>query len=488
MKIVKPFLFKEGPVICCPLQDKLYTSHILLPLTPSGGSFGTTLHNLSEHWYLPNLTPLFYLTHSLLPLPPSSQVILTSLFSRSHVFYSKIFFTTHRGESMVLTRLQTRLQRRNYGETTAESSESEVSFNPAWLDRVFLGRAPNDPPNDHDGEADSESSDMADDRNERRMQLLESAVMGMTEKFDELLVAVNTQPQVATQPPPAFPHAAPDRGRGSPYSEVRPTPVDPRATRHSDFVTEQLRREEFAVPRSDEGKTLASDMFIRELIPKPYMYLERPGLGTLKKKLDVRDTVSFHEYVICTIKMIRDPRAGNQDLLDSHLEHLQQVVQDAAVGDWPSVRRWSQSTFDAVERGAATWEDRYGMQIERLHHAIRAARPNPTHTHQIDRRDIPCKEYNAPQGCINNRSHQGRTVTFVHACSNCFSTGERAPHPACLCPRRPPYQPPNGGGQRQYAPPNQGFTPTTPAPKNAMQASLQPRTVRPALHDMLTQQ
>ena len=53
-----------------------------------------------------------------------------------------------------------------------------------------------------------------------------------------------------------------------------------------------------------------------------------------------------------------------------------------------------------------------------------------------DRRDIPCKGFNSHLGCINPRSHQGRNVNFIHACSLCFSqVGDRAPHPAVGCPR-----------------------------------------------------
>ena len=88
------------------------------------------------------------------------------------------------------------------------------------------------------------------------------------------------------------------------------------------------------------------------------MYINRPGVSTMRKKLDVRESMTFHEYLIAFIKMIRDPRAQQQDLADVHLEHLQQVIEDAAVRDWPSVRRWTQSAFDAVENGSLDWGDR----------------------------------------------------------------------------------------------------------------------------------
>ena len=440
------------------------------------------------------------LNPSLFPLPPSIPLHshLCSLYARTSLFYlihSQIIqwnWTTGAGSSMVRTRLQARLQER-FGENyTTDSCDSEVSFNPAWLDSAFLGtRHPRDDEDqdEEQGEGEGHRHDDMADKNERRLQLLESAVMGMTEKFDELLGAISSQSaptRQARQPAPSGPQAT---HHGRHYREVRPSPVDPRAPTYTDYVAEQLRREEFSVQRNDEGKTLASDMFIRELIPKPYMYITRPGLGTLKKKLDARDSMSFHEYLICYIKMIRDPRAESQGMLDTHLEHLQQVIQDAAARDWPSVRRWSQSTFDAVENGSATWDDRYGMQIERLHQAIQAAtRPqqNVSQGIQADRRDIPCKDYNSPSGCINNRSHAGRTVTFVHVCSACFNAGDRSPHPACLCPRRAVPQQQAGPPMRQHVQAHL-LTAATPASKNGMQASHHPGPVRPTFSQMINQ-
>ena len=225
-----------------------------------------------------------------------------------------------------------------FGESSAASSDSEVSFNPHWLDTVLLGRRPNtvdlsDEDNPH------HTYTMAADRQERRIQLLESAVMGMTEKFDELLSVVNPDTarrasMDAGRSVPPVPNMAPGRH----CDEARPAVLDARAPGCADFVTQQLRREEFAVPRLDEGKSMAPDPFVKELLAKPYMYISRPGFSTMRKKLDVLETMTFHEYVIAFIKMVRDPRAQLQDQMEVHLEHLQQVVEDAAVRDWSSVR------------------------------------------------------------------------------------------------------------------------------------------------------
>ena len=392
---------------------------------------------------------------------------------------------------MVRTRLQARLHRRyGTGENTTDSSDSEVSFNPTWLDKAFLTRTPRQ--DDSSDQVSTGRHDMGDYRQEHRMQLLESAVMGMTERFDELLSVVNSEQTSTAGPRDSNPPQPRSRGPTSPargahaggrhYTESRPPRLDHRAPHHAGFVAEQLQREEFHIPRIDEGKSLASDMFIKDILPKPYMYLDRPGLSTLKKKLEVRDTMTFHEYLIATIKMIRDPRAEQQDSNEHLLEHLQQVVQDAASRDWPSVRRWSQATFDAVELGTLDWADRYAVQIERMRHAILAARaPSQPKNNGGEKRDIPCKDYNAYSGCSYPRSHSGRTVMFIHVCSACFTLGDRHTHASHACPRRPQAYQQLPAIARQAAP-------VAPPPsKNGMAASQYgQRTVRPILGDFST--
>ena len=247
-----------------------------------------------------------------------------------------------------------------------------------------------------------------------------------------------------------------------------------------EVVADQLRREEFHISRSDEGKALYPDLYVQRLIPKPYMYLERPGVQNVKKKLELRDNMTQSEYLVSFIKMLRDPRIDKRDLnLDAQLQHLQQVIQDAATRDWPSVRRWSQATFDAVEAGSCAWDDRNEIQIQRLHHAIVATRHTNTQVPAGEKRDLPCRDFNSLGGCPHPRSHQGRNVMFVHLCSSCFSTGEKAPHTAALCPRRAAQA--TRGHQLSLAQ-------TMTQPKNAQLASQPPaRLMRPAQADLLLQ-
>ena len=102
--------------------------------------------------------------------------------------------------NMVHTRSQTKAGHSYYGksgESTEKSSDSEVSFNTRWLDYPLLGQ-PHSPLSALSQAADDTDSEIAEhnDRQERRLRILESAVMGIIEKFDSLLLQLgNAQTQ-----------------------------------------------------------------------------------------------------------------------------------------------------------------------------------------------------------------------------------------------------------------------------------------------------
>ena len=193
------------------------------------------------------------------------------------------------------------------------------------------------------------------------------------------------------------------------------------------------------------------------------MYITRPGVNTVSKKLDVRDSMTFHEYTIAYLKMIRDPRAQLSSLSNILLEHLQQVVEDVEVRGWPSARTWTQSTFDDIERGDYTWDDTHTIQFHRLRSAYSASKAPLAGIEKFDKRDLPCRDYNSFTGCQYPKSHPGRNVNFAHICSLCFNhVGEEVRHPAVGCPRAQRHTsavnmpPPRSQNFQQYgAPPQQ---------------------------------
>ena len=316
--------------------------------------------------------------------------------------------------------LNERLQQRR---DSNNSSDTEVFFNPSrnWSEQsIEFGESEGEP-------------DMAQ---ERRLQLLESAVLGMSDKFDAVM---NSLSHSVSDPSPTGGHEA-----ARPAGPTSPSPPHlhrqgshPSHTARplfADFVAEQLQREEFVVPRAEDGKVLTSDICAENLYPKPYMFLARTALNTIRKKRDARESMTFNEYLVSFLKMLRHPKTApyfNHALL---LEHLQQIVEDSLIREWSVVRRWSQAMFDKIEKGDHTWEDKSHTQLERIRYALLAQKSQ--HNDRQERREVPCRDFNSLTGCIHNGPHLGRHVNFIHVCSLCMSqTRDKMPHIVAGCPR-----------------------------------------------------
>ena len=298
---------------------------------------------------------------------------------------------------------------------------------------------------------------------ERRLRKVENAVQGINQKFDRLLSFLpsdthQTSPRdrpdarsaraarpapAPTPQPPANRHSRPtmngqqdstggrDRPRGYPRRE------DLRGPAYQGYVAEQLRREELAAERWDDGKGIAPDILTKHLEPKPYMYVKRPGLETIKKKLEARPTLTFNEYVLVYIKMVRDPRANQNRDVYFHLEHLQHLAEDALARDWTCAREWSQETLDEIEKGSYTWEDQHIIQMERIKNALAAARSNPKPPAREDRPQ-PCRDFNGERGCTFPTHHGTGHARALHACTYCLTqTGRQiTTHGRATCIRR----------------------------------------------------
>ena len=67
--------------------------------------------------------------------------------------------------------------------------------------------------------------------------------------------------------------------------------------------------------------------------------------------------MTYKEYVLAYVKMIRHPRAGQAHLVYYHMDLLQHLAEDALARDWAAASQWSQGTLDAIEAGTYTWQD-----------------------------------------------------------------------------------------------------------------------------------
>lgn len=128
-------------------------------------------------------------------------------------------------------------------------------------------------------------------------------------------------------------------------------------------IDRQIAREEYSAgpgnggpgsPKSDNG------------FMKPYMYLDREGIQTVHQKLDIRATMTYHEYVSCLLPLIHDTTAFCSSECDDIIRHFHAVAVHAIVHPWPSVRTWTQLIWDHVEKGTCKWSSYTFIQNKRI--------------------------------------------------------------------------------------------------------------------------
>ena len=251
---------------------------------------------------------------------------------------------------------------------------------------------------------------------DHRMENLERMMATLATRVDQVLDRRASTPV----DPPWRPYCPPDRDA---------------------FVRAHLEKERMEIPPQD-GKTMAGDIFVQRLIPKPHMFIDRLEGKTLKQKMDYRDQMTFPEYVNGFLSLLCDPRASADIDFMGQIAHLRDVTEDAVTCTWPSVRQWSCLMFDLVEKGRITWSDSQPIQNYRFRTTIKG----PLNAQPVDSTDaqytkeVPCPDFNlgsCPNGGIR-KHHSVGCVKFSHICSYCMVVdGFRADtHPTSTCRKK----------------------------------------------------
>ena len=212
------------------------------------------------------------------------------------------------------------------------------------------------------------------------------------------------------------------------------------------YVDAQLAREELRVAHTDGKSSVLTDIFITKLIAKPYMYVDRDGLHTIKQKLDVRATLTVIEYTNAMIALLCDSRAFQPTDINNILQHLYQVTLDSMSRPWPAVRKWSQYIWDCVENHKCTWADYTFIQNERVRLAMTGAGTAASQINFHDHGGTPsgahitvevvCRDFNSPVGCRHNATHEQGNMRFAHICSYCDACTRRCYHSFQACRRK----------------------------------------------------
>ena len=246
--------------------------------------------------------------------------------------------------------------------------------------------------------------------------------------------------QVDTQP-----HTQPGMG-------LPPPTVLKSLPQHQDFVEAQLRREELQHQPTEGKLHFVSDILAPKALVKPYMFLEKSGMSTLKQKLEHRHLMNKDEYLTAFLALLKKKAAYDLDDYDYLFAHLHNVSTDGLSRPWRDVLRWSQLMFDKVEARELSWKDRVDMQDERVRISMTGGGDETTSKVKgsSSNSSVACPEFNGERGCKHRHDHMDGSVKSLHVCAYCLSKGKRLHHTVTACQNKvrdapPPAWPSNNG-------------------------------------------
>lgn len=223
-----------------------------------------------------------------------------------------------------------------------------------------------------------------------------------------------------------------------------PLPPPQELVRHENRdgrVDHVMSREEYR-PIAQGGK---HNIAVDNEMPKPYMYLEREGLQTVKQRLDVRNSITSNEYIHASLSLLRDTESYDPSHREHIFNHIHDVSADILVRPWAAVRRWTQYVWDSVSKGKCKWSDDRYIQDARFRLAYTSGPTPAPHSHAAgnsrssansDMRSVLCRDFNGSQGCRFQYSHDDGNVKYLHSCYFCDSIGRKSSHSFQRCRTR----------------------------------------------------
>lgn len=202
------------------------------------------------------------------------------------------------------------------------------------------------------------------------------------------------------------------------------------------LIDRLVMREDYRANTSTQGK----NHHLHDIgIAKPYMYVEREGIQTLKQKLDVRASLSALEYLNAMIVLLHDTSAYDPNDFAAMFKHVMCVATDALARPWPGVRKWSQYIWDAVDKGRCRWSDAGFIQEERVRisYTNGPPAPNPSIVKNTPSaqhlESVLCRDFNSASGCRHSASHDEGHLRVLHVCAYCDPLGRRSNHSYHRC-------------------------------------------------------
>ena len=197
-------------------------------------------------------------------------------------------------------------------------------------------------------------------------------------------------------------------------------------------MDEEMDRYRARYRRLEGRKAIMHDMFVKDPIAKPHMYLSRPGCNSLAQKLAARHTMTEREYMAAFMALLHDEEVYDPRDYRDMIDHLRCVTEDCMRKPWPTVREWSQKLFDKVEKRQLRWADKQGIQNDRFTahtpliteergQHVQTAEPRTARGRiEAEPHERPCTTYNSNKKCTMPQHHQDGPQEVVHACAYCY--------------------------------------------------------------------
>lgn len=328
---------------------------------------------------------------------------------------------------------------------------------------------------------------------ESEVSALKTDVGTMNEKLDKLMESMAALAAKETPPPRESSGDALARSDAATAttttrpedSSHRSHPADRRNVHHA--VGRQLSRDEFLEREMDRDKFefaadgryhYSNDFSSARVIAKPYMYLSRDGLFSVKQRLEARQSITSIEYIDATLALLADRRAFDNRDFNDIMHHLRKVTRDALERPWPAVRRWSQFVWDSIEAGDICWADREEIQVERVRLCFTSTAPShnsvPVSKKHNASTEVICRDFNSRQGCRYREGHGDANVFHTHCCSYCDPVGKICFHSVRECERRVTHSRNENGYQQGRARHHANFNGHSNGPHNSYVQQQQP--------------
>ena len=364
------------------------------------------------------------------------------------------------------------------GESAISTEDGTTTFH--TLDRTGTGQTPSghDTPSRHSMSASLTSFRL--DKVETDIKVVRNDIGGMRGQMNEVNLKLGQLlSNMETGPPPqrsstpaskrpsrtmlhpvegdATQASAPDAGAQEGLNLPTPSVIK-RLPQHQHFIAHHLKQEELQHRPTDGKLHFVGNILAPHPIAKPYMFLEKEGMSTLKQKLEYRHLMLREEYMSAFLALLNKKDAYDPEFYPDMFRHLHHVSVDSMVRPWAHVRKWSQLLFDRIESGGLYWSDRVEIQDERVRLSMTggvdrapAAPAGQSHSQGSQRVASPCSDYNADK-CRHKHDHDEGAIKLLHVCSYCHGKGKRLHHSIAACQNKYRDAPPPAWPAQQQQP------------------------------------